>query len=181
MRKAKAGWPLELRAFWYPLMSWAVTSADASTASTPVSAASWLPAASMVCGTARTSRFSPAARTTPKVDSIQLERGSARKASYDSGGIAFDFTRAERAARKLASAVSPCGVVRRRVSPITDSGVTSEPKRSVATRAISRRCSESVPGPAIVAEVPTYCRRGDSSWSRIRRQSMATSAPCRPR
>lgn len=61
------------------------------------------------------------------------------------------------------------------VSPITRSAVTSAPNRRVATSAAAAFCSAAVPRLAMVAEVPTYCRVGESHTSRSRRASTATS------
>jgi hypothetical protein len=50
----------------------------------------------------------------------------------------------------------------------------------VATPATSVRCSTGVPAETMVAEVPMQTT-GFAHWVRMRRISMATSAPCRPR
>jgi hypothetical protein len=72
-------------------------------------------------------------------------------------------------------------VARSRVSPITRSGVTSEPNKRVATSATTCFWLATLPPDAIVAEVPITCRSADAHTSRNRRISRATSAPCRPR
>jgi hypothetical protein len=68
-------------------------------------------------------------------------------------------------------------LARSKVSPITRSAVTSRPNSRLATSATTRRRSALVPPEAMVADVPTICRSGDSHTSRTRRASMATSAP----
>jgi len=159
-------------------MSMALSLAWQRSGSQPVAAANFCAASVNVVGGRRVRRC---LSSKPISSSIHTESGCERSSASERESGISSFTAAANQPPSVFS-LSAGSVARSRLSPITASLVTCVPNKREATSGTDAAGSAFASSLTIVADVPIetggQCRH---NLSRIRRTSIATSAPCRPR